>query len=248
MVIVAALVLAGIIGAMIVAVVQDWYGRAKIAMLSSEASTRFAEANAGLTHEVDRIGLIIIGDSRAAMWREPPAIPGSKTLVRGIGGETSVQTRARLEADALALKPRVVLVMTGINDLIAASHMPPLMAERVIGDLGERLAAIAAQVRATGTIVLIGTIAPPGRPSLLRRVVWRNSVGEMARKVNTALRQEQALAGVLFDISGLLDVGESIELDDRWRHDTFHLTESAYDKLNNELKQVIYQFSKILKS
>ena len=60
-------------------------------------------------------GVVFIGDSITAAW--PIAIDFPGAINRGIGGQTSCQMRARFAQDVIALRPGVVVILAGANDI-----------------------------------------------------------------------------------------------------------------------------------
>jgi lysophospholipase L1-like esterase len=70
---------------------------------------------------------------------------------RGVNGERSDQIRARFDRDVIAERPRVVVIIAGVNDVYQGRT-----AERVI----EELSAMLALARANGIRVVAGAIVP----------------------------------------------------------------------------------------
>ncbi len=209
------------------------YGQTKIAALSGPPSTAFMADNERLHSGRDAVALVVIGDSRAAFWRPPPNLREGETVLRGIGGETSVQTLGRLASDALALKPRAVIIVTGINDLVAASYMTDLAAAEVVDRLVERILAAAQQVEASGSCAIIASIAPPARPSILRRLVWRKSIWTLVSLTNRTLEARSLGQWNLFPMASLLTEKHVFHLAEQWRSDTLHFNREAYALLSN---------------
>ena len=69
---------------------------------------------------------------------------------RGVGGETVPQIAQRFGADAIALKPDVIVIEAGINDLVAAVFMDEAEKRRVASNIGETLRRMAEQAAAVG--------------------------------------------------------------------------------------------------
>jgi lysophospholipase L1-like esterase len=66
--------------------------------------------------KIERANIVMLGDSltEGAPWLE---LTGCPHLVnRGVGGDTTAKLLARLD-EVLALKPRAVLLMIGVNDI-----------------------------------------------------------------------------------------------------------------------------------
>lgn len=67
--------------------------------------------------------VVFFGDSRAQQW-PAPASNRFRFLNRGIGGQTTEQVRGRFDEHVKPLKPRVVIIEAGVNDLKAIALFP----------------------------------------------------------------------------------------------------------------------------
>jgi len=82
---------------------------------------RFKDANAALqppANGEDRI--VFMGDSITEGWKfEGPqgSFPGKPYINRGISGQTAAQMVLRFRQDVIDLKPKVVLILAGTNDI-----------------------------------------------------------------------------------------------------------------------------------
>ncbi len=222
------------------------YGRGKIAALSNPPSPLFRTDNARVLAAGEAVALVVIGDSRAAQWRPPPPVAGGQTLIRGVGGETSAQTLARLADDALALRPRAVLLVTGINDLVAASYLAEAAARDVALALVERLLAAARQIEEQGACALIATVIPPARPDLLRRLAWQPSVADLVIMVNRELRARAADRFRILAAEEFSNPDDSLYLSQRWSSDALHLNSDGYAILARELGKIMDKESQCL--
>jgi lysophospholipase L1-like esterase len=64
--------------------------------------------------------VVFLGDSITDSWDDPKYggfFPGKPYLNRGISGQTTPQMLIRFRADVIALKPMVVVILAGTNDL-----------------------------------------------------------------------------------------------------------------------------------
>lgn len=64
--------------------------------------------------------IVLMGDSITEFWkqRDPAFFDDNPYLVnRGIGGQTTTQMLERFDADVIALKPKVVVILAGTNDI-----------------------------------------------------------------------------------------------------------------------------------
>jgi lysophospholipase L1-like esterase len=77
---------------------------------------RYREENASL--KPDRSRVVFMGDSITEGWAKQPFFAGNPHYVgRGVGGQTALQMLVRFRADVIALKPRLVHIMAGTNDV-----------------------------------------------------------------------------------------------------------------------------------
>lgn len=176
--------------------------------------------------------ILLLGDSRVKRWDPPPTLPpGTELLLRGVGGETSRGLLARLP-DELAAKPDLVILATGINDLVAAGLAPA--AEAAIGTaLLANLAAAAAAAQAAGARVLLLTIPRPAAPSPARRLLlWSDRIPALVAAANGGIRALAAPPGLaVLDADAALAPGPG-PLPDALAADTLHLSAAGYGALN----------------
>ena len=82
---------------------------------------RYREANLELpAPPPDRPRVVFLGDSITDNWNNPGFggfFPGKGYINRGIGGQTTPQMLLRFRADVLSLKPAVVVLLAGTNDI-----------------------------------------------------------------------------------------------------------------------------------
>jgi lysophospholipase L1-like esterase len=80
---------------------------------------RYEEANEKLgPPSADKPRVVFLGDSITDGWRLNEYYGSERDFVnRGIGGQITGEMLGRMRADAIDLKPRLVLVLAGINDL-----------------------------------------------------------------------------------------------------------------------------------
>ena len=79
---------------------------------------RYAEANRKLVPPAkgeDRV--VFMGDSITDSWKIGEYFPGKPYINRGIGGQTTPQMLVRFRPDVIDLKPKVVVILAGTNDI-----------------------------------------------------------------------------------------------------------------------------------
>jgi lysophospholipase L1-like esterase len=119
---------------------------------------RYREANAKVAArgEVEQ-RVVFMGDSITDLWVEPRFggfFPGKPYIGRGISGQTTPQMLVRFRADVIALRPVVVVILAGTNDL--AGNTGPITLEETEGNL----ASMAVLARASGIRVVLASVLP----------------------------------------------------------------------------------------
>lgn len=79
----------------------------------------------------DRV--VFMGDSITQGWRLEKSFPGKPYVNRGISGQTTSQMLLRFRQDVIDLKPKVVVILAGTNDL--AENTGPVTMTQVEGNL-----------------------------------------------------------------------------------------------------------------
>jgi acyl-CoA thioesterase I len=83
---------------------------------------RYRHANASLEPDASRV--VFMGDSITELWGQQPFIAGNPHYAgRGIGGQTTLQMLVRFRSDVISLKPKLVHIMAGTND-VAGNNGP----------------------------------------------------------------------------------------------------------------------------
>lgn len=110
--------------------------------------------------------VVFMGDSITEGWlRERPSWFAKKDWVdRGISGQTTAQMLLRFQADVIALKPKLVHILAGTND-VAGNTGPTSQA-----DIRNNIIAMVDLAEANGVRVVIGTVLPA------RHYFWRPEV------------------------------------------------------------------------
>ena len=85
------------------------------------ALLRYQDANAKLSPTAkNEKRVVFIGDSITDSWEDSKYggfFPGKPYIARGISGQTTPQMLVRFRADVIALRPAVVVILAGTNDL-----------------------------------------------------------------------------------------------------------------------------------
>lgn len=78
----------------------------------------YAPANAALpAPKQGEQRVVFLGDSITDRWNLAASFPGKPYVNRGIGSQVTAQMLLRFHQDVIALKPKVVVILAGINDM-----------------------------------------------------------------------------------------------------------------------------------
>jgi lysophospholipase L1-like esterase len=89
---------------------------------------RFRDDNARLIASGVKVDAVFLGDSITEGWvRADPEFFSRGNVGRGISAQTTPQLLVRMHADVIALRPRVVHIMAGTNDI--AHNTGPMTAQ-----------------------------------------------------------------------------------------------------------------------
>ena len=100
--------------------------------------------------------VVFIGDQITEFWGRGQArfFPGRPYFNRGIGGQTSPQMLVRFRQDVIALKPSVVVIQAGTNDIAGATG------PATRGTLSDHIMSMTDLARANGIRVVLASITP----------------------------------------------------------------------------------------
>src|SRR5260370_360199 len=101
------------------------------------AISRYHDANSTVAPvEKNETRVVFMGDSITDNWNKPGFggfFPGRPYVDRGISGQTTPQMLIRFRPDVIALKPRVVVILAGTNDI--AGNTGPMTLEMIEDNL-----------------------------------------------------------------------------------------------------------------
>src|SRR5690348_8462586 len=101
--------------------------------------------------------VVFMGDSITDGWgrQRGTFFPGKPYVNRGISGQTTPQMLLRFRPDVLALKPKAVIILAGVND-ISGLATGPMTNEEIAGNL----ASMAELATSSGVKVVLSSILP----------------------------------------------------------------------------------------
>lgn len=128
---------------------------------------RYRDANAALGDpKPGEARVVFMGNSITDAWAKsfPAMFPGKPYVGRGISGQTTPQMLVRFRQDVVALRPKVVVILAGIND-IAGNTGPSTQAM-----IADNLRSMTEIAKANGIRVVLSSVLPaydfPWRPGL----------------------------------------------------------------------------------
>jgi len=128
---------------------------------------KFREANVALgPPATNEQRVVFMGNSITEGWinKSPEFFKGRPYINRGIGGQTTPQMLIRFRADVVALKPKVVVLLCGINDI--AGNTGPSTLEMI----QDNIASMTEIALANNIKVVLSSVLPaydfPWRPNI----------------------------------------------------------------------------------
>ena len=98
--------------------------------------------------------VVFFGDSITDIWKLDESFPGKHYINRGIGGQTTPQMLVRYRADVLDLKPAVVVILAGTNDIAGNTGVETL------DQIEDDYATMAELARVHGVRVVFSSVMP----------------------------------------------------------------------------------------
>ena len=126
---------------------------------------KYRDDNARLSPPAkDENRVVFMGNSITEGWHLAEMFPGKPYVNRGISGQTTPQMLVRFRPDVVALKPKVVVILAGTNDI--ASNTGPSTIEMI----EDNIASMAEIAHANGIKVVLSSVLPvfdyPWKPGL----------------------------------------------------------------------------------
>lgn len=116
---------------------------------------RYRDANSKLAPPAkgeERV--VFMGDSITDGWKLEQYFPGAPYVNRGISGQTTSQMLLRFRPDVITLKPKVVVILAGTNDI--SGNTGPITLESIQGNY----ASMVDLAHANGINVVFASIMP----------------------------------------------------------------------------------------
>src|SRR5437016_10415670 len=132
--------------------------RAETRLKDWPALARYREDNTKIIAPTkNEVRIVFMGDSITDAWDDPKFggfFPGKPYIDRGISGQTTPQMLIRFRADVIDLRPKVVVILAGTNDL--AGNTGPMTLAEIEGNL----ASMAELAKANSIKMVLASILP----------------------------------------------------------------------------------------
>ncbi|MBQ8423913.1 MAG: acylhydrolase [Coprobacter sp.] len=195
---------------------------------------RYAEANTQVTIRPDAV---FMGNSITDNWAryDKEFFEKNNFVGRGISGQTSVEMLVRFRSDVINLNPRVVVILSGTNDI--ACNLGYISPENIIGNI----ASMCELAKANDIKVILCSVTPT---SVFR---WRKEI-EPAQKIRDlnklikAYAEENDIYYLDYHTALTDDKGG---IPEKWSHDTCHPNLQCYREVMEPM--VCEAIDKVLK-
>ena len=190
---------------------------------------RYADANKSVTERPDAV---FMGNSITEQWasQDPEFFTKNNFVGRGISGQTTAEMLVRFRQDVIALNPRVVVIMAGINDIALNNGFIEL--DNIFGNI----VSMCEIAKANKIRPVICSVLP------VKRYGWRPEVTDSAEKIirlNSMLKEyaaENKLKYVDYH-SAMKD--EENGLPAKWSYDGVHLNADGYEVIEEIILKVL---------
>jgi len=192
----------------------------------------YRESNAALaapTRETPRV--VFMGDSITEGWAEQrQAIFASNGYIgRGISGQTTSQMVLRFHQDVIALKPAVVAILAGTNDV--AENTGPMTDAQIL----DNLAAMAEMAHAHGIKVVVGSVPPATYFSWRREIVPTARIRDLNPNIKAWADAEHIVYADYWSAMALPDGG----MNPAYAADSVHPNAAGYTVMEPIVKAAI---------
>ena len=124
--------------------------------------------------------IVFMGDSITEFWKVNDSSFFDKSKInRGISGQTTPQMLLRFPHDVISLKPEVVIILAGINDI--AENTGPISNEGIL----KNIIAMSELAKANNIKVLLCSILPANRFNWNPKILPANRVIELNKMIQS---------------------------------------------------------------
>ena len=202
---------------------QDWPELGKY----SEHNKRYTN----LYDNEDRV--VFMGNSITQNWETtlPEFFEGKSYINRGISGQTTPQMLIRFRPDVIDLKPKVVIILAGINDI--AENTGPSTVKMI----SDNIISMAELAKVNGIDVIISSILPA------KDISWRTRVNPQSKisGVNKIIEQYAKENGIIYldYYSSMVDKNNGLKTN--YGSDSVHPNKKGYKIMSVLAEKAIFK-------
>lgn len=187
----------------------------------------YQEANKLLKTSEKPVEAVFFGDSITEGWPQfnPSFFDTNNFVGRGIGGQTTPQLLLRFRQDVIGLRPKIVILLAGINDI--AENTGPISLEAIM----ENIKGMTEMAKANGIEMVLCAVLPansfPWRPSIIttHKVIALNQMIKTYAQENNLIYVDY-YTPMVNDEEGLIST---------LGYDTVHPNKAGYDIMEGVL-------------
>jgi len=183
--------------------------------------------NQNQTTDPNQAAVVFIGDSLTYRWPMPAEISGYRTVNRGIDANKTSQMAARFDLAVLALKPDLVIIFGGINDILTTYRDNPAGLDSQLMKTTINLGEMIDQAQKAGIKPIICTVAPVANKYYLPASAINPAVEKLNLSIKELAAREQVQCLDLW--AALADSQTHLLKDEYATPDGLHFTNQAYD-------------------
>jgi len=189
---------------------------------------KYEQAN----REAPKGAVVFMGDSVTEGWAQehPDFFKENTYLCRGISGQTTSQMLVRFRADVIALQPRAVVILAGINDI--AQNTGYIAVENIFGNI----VSMSELARTNGIRPILCGVPPA------QSIPWNPKVeapAELVTTLNGMLRQYAKAQGLSYvDYPSVLK-DEHGRIPEKYAPDEVHPVSEGYRVMEKFVKPII---------
>jgi lysophospholipase L1-like esterase len=173
----------------------DQYRASRIAVFTDDFGqlARYRDANASLpAPAAGESRVVFFGDSITDIWKLADYFPGKPYINRGIGGQTTPQMLVRFREDVTDLKPKVVVILAGTNDI--AGNTGPM----TLPQIEANYSSIAELARVHGVRVVYASVLPVNNYTPRAQDFFAQRSPEKILELNRWLKAYSATNGCVY--------------------------------------------------
>jgi len=193
---------------------------------------QYEHSNKDLMDRIDSCRVVFMGNSIVNDWahKKYDFFRENNYINRGLNGQTTAQMLSRFKADVIDIRPAVVVIQAGINDI--AENAGRYNEEFTIGNI----ISMAQLAEANHIKVVLTSVLPANH------IFWNKNIKNVPEKINSLNEKIKVFARnndiMYVDYYSHL-VGEDMAMKSEYTSDGIHLTNDGYEVMMPLIKGAI---------